>query len=117
MVIRARARSVQAACPGCGVFSGRVHSRYVRRLADRPAGGRPVEIALRVRRFRCRERACSRATFAEQIDGRHPAGPRRVAAGPPAQHRGSVRECLEHGGVDRDGEVCELRGRDGVVWS
>lgn len=69
VLIRARAQEVQAACPSCGVLSGRVHSRYVRRLADSPVGGRPVVIELRVRRFRCRERGCSRATFAEQIDG------------------------------------------------
>ncbi|MFI1259236.1 ISL3 family transposase [Streptomyces netropsis] len=68
-VIRARAQGLQAACPSCGVLSSRVHSRYVRRLADSPVGGRRVVIELRVRRFRCREHGCSRATFAEQIDG------------------------------------------------
>ncbi|MFI9311109.1 transposase family protein [Streptomyces triculaminicus] len=69
VVIRAHAHGLEAACPGCGVLSGRVHSGYVRRLADSPVGGRPVAIELRVRRFRCREGACPRATFAEQIDG------------------------------------------------
>ncbi|GHC72934.1 ISL3 family transposase [Streptomyces cinnamoneus] len=69
VVIRARAQGLTAACPSCGVLSGRVHSRYVRRLADSPVGGRPVVIVLGVRRFRCRERGCSRATFAEQLDG------------------------------------------------
>ncbi|MFI1259142.1 ISL3 family transposase [Streptomyces netropsis] len=69
VLIRAHAQGLQAACPGCGVLSGRVHSRYVRRLADSPVGGRPVVIEVRVRRFRCGESGCSRATFAEQIDG------------------------------------------------
>ncbi|MHA7962360.1 transposase family protein [Streptomyces sp. L500] len=41
-VIRARAQGLQAACPSCGVLSDYVHSRYVRRLADSPVGGRPV---------------------------------------------------------------------------
>ncbi|WP_158751577.1 ISL3 family transposase [Streptomyces bicolor] len=50
-------------------FSTRVHSRYVRRLADTAIGGRPVVIELQVRRFRCRERTCAQATFAEQVDG------------------------------------------------
>nr|WP_306948813.1 transposase family protein [Streptomyces sp. B4I13] len=59
----------QAACPACGTLSARVHSRYVRRLADGAVGGRPVLIALQVRRFRCGERACEQATFAEQVDG------------------------------------------------
>ena len=32
-------------------------------------GGRPVVIELQVRRFRCCERICPQATFAEQVDG------------------------------------------------
>ncbi|MET8983400.1 hypothetical protein ABZX85_48360 [Streptomyces sp. NPDC004539] len=47
----------------------RVHSRYVRRLADSAVGGRRVLIELQVRRLRCGERACPQATFAEQVDG------------------------------------------------
>ncbi|PZP39224.1 MAG: hypothetical protein DI601_25545, partial [Azospirillum brasilense] len=31
----------------------RVHSRYTRNLADLPLSGRPVELKLLVRRFRC----------------------------------------------------------------
>ncbi|MCE7083546.1 ISL3 family transposase [Streptomyces sp. ST2-7A] len=69
LVVRARASAERAACPACGSASARVHSRYVRRLADNAVGGRPVVIELRARRFRCGERACSQATFAEQIDG------------------------------------------------
>ncbi|WP_257035585.1 transposase family protein [Streptomyces sp. 1222.2] len=34
----------RAACPACGTLSARVHSRYVRRLADSAVGGRPVLI-------------------------------------------------------------------------
>ena len=67
--VRARASAERAACPACGMTSGRVHSRYVRRLADTAVAGRPVVIELQVRRFRCRDRACRRATFAEQVDG------------------------------------------------
>ncbi|MFF6806003.1 transposase family protein [Streptomyces sp. NPDC012616] len=59
----------QAACPACGTLSARVHSRYARRLAGSAVGGRPVPIALQVRRFRCGEHACEPATFAEQVDG------------------------------------------------
>ncbi|MGY4928459.1 ISL3 family transposase [Streptomyces sp. 900105755] len=69
VVVRARSGAVGAECPGCGTVSGRVHSGYVRRLADRAVGGRPVVIELRVRRFRCVDRGCLRATFAEQVDG------------------------------------------------
>ncbi|MFK0238912.1 transposase family protein [Streptomyces vinaceus] len=38
-------------CPDCGNGARRVHSRYWRRLADRPVGGREVFVRLRVRRF------------------------------------------------------------------
>ncbi|MCX4862013.1 transposase family protein [Streptomyces canus] len=67
--MRARASAERAACPACSTTSGRVHSRYVRRLADTAVGGRHVVIELQVRRFRCRDRACRQATFAEQVDG------------------------------------------------
>ena len=35
-------------CPDCGTRSGRVHSRYVRRLTDAGIGGREVMLALTV---------------------------------------------------------------------
>ncbi|MGW1365107.1 transposase family protein [Streptomyces chartreusis] len=69
MRVRARTTAGQAACPACGTLSSRVHSRYVRRLADHAVGGRRVLIELRVRRFRCRERACRQAMSAEQVAG------------------------------------------------
>lgn len=55
-------RSVEAAsvCPGCGTRSGRVHSRYHRRLADLPIAGRPVRLMVRARRFYCRAVLCGR---------------------------------------------------------
>ncbi|MER6076484.1 transposase family protein, partial [Streptomyces sp. NPDC001817] len=51
VVVRARASAERAACPACRTVSGRVHSRYVRRLADTAVAGRPVLIELQVRRF------------------------------------------------------------------
>jgi transposase len=65
----ARARAGQASCPACGRFSGRVHSRYQRRLADAAIGGRPVLIRLTVRRFFCPAPECPVITFAEQVQG------------------------------------------------
>ena len=58
-----------AACPRCGTRSSRVHSGYVRRLHDSPAGGRPVLIRLAMRRFLCTNPACKAVTFAGQADG------------------------------------------------
>jgi transposase len=65
MEVRRTART--ASCPGCGRRSRRVHSHYTRRVADEPVGGRPVEIHLQIRRFRCDTRNCPRRTFAEQV--------------------------------------------------
>ncbi|MGW9046821.1 ISL3 family transposase [Streptomyces lydicus] len=60
---------VGAACPGCGAWSTRVHSSYLRFPADAPSAGRRVVLRLRVRRFRCRDTVCARRTFVEQIPG------------------------------------------------
>ncbi|WP_371666483.1 ISL3 family transposase [Streptomyces sp. NBC_00289] len=69
VAVRARAVAERVVCPACGTLSSRVHSRYVRRLADSSVRGRPVLIELQVRRFRCGQRLCRQATFAEQVDG------------------------------------------------
>jgi transposase len=54
-------------CPNCGHASRAVHSRYRRRPADLPALGRAVRLDLRLRRFYCRNAACTRRTFAERL--------------------------------------------------
>ena len=50
LLLLARARAATAACPACGTVSGRVHSRYSRRLADAAIGGRQAVILLTARR-------------------------------------------------------------------
>jgi transposase len=69
LCIWARARAEQTACPACGWSSGRVHSRYWRRLADAAIGGRRVLIRLTVRRLFCGNPDCPVTTFAEQVEG------------------------------------------------
>lgn len=69
VTIHAATTRMGAGCPLCGTSSGRVHSSYVRRLDDTAAGQRRVVVELRVRRFRCRQHACERATFVEQVEG------------------------------------------------
>ena len=54
LLVTARARAPEAACPRCGAVSRRVHSRYARTLADAAIGGRQTVILLAVRRFFCR---------------------------------------------------------------
>jgi transposase len=69
LCVYARVRADRGVCPRCGQASGRVHSSYGRRLADAPAGGRPVVIRLTVRRFFCGNPGCAAVTFAEQVEG------------------------------------------------
>ncbi|MGW7825247.1 ISL3 family transposase, partial [Streptomyces puniciscabiei] len=67
--ITARCTTPTARCPDCGTSSGRVHSRYKRRLADTATGGQPTAIDLEVRRFFCDNGGCGKKTFAEQVEG------------------------------------------------
>lgn len=56
-----------AACSGCGGSSSRVHSRYVRSVADTAVGGQQTVIKLTVRRFFWDEAGRVKRTFAEQV--------------------------------------------------
>jgi transposase len=67
--ITARTRTASAACRLCGQDSSAAHDRYPRWLRDLPCGGRPVEVLVSVRRFRCASGQCPAATFAEQVPG------------------------------------------------
>lgn len=58
-----------AACPCCGRSSERVHSRYVRRLADLPWQGLRVEMRWRSRRFFCTNPRCVQRIFTERLPG------------------------------------------------
>lgn len=59
--------ATQAACPGCGVLSSRVHQRVRQRLRDVPVAG-AVDVVLVRRRFACAESECGRRTFVEVTD-------------------------------------------------
>ena len=103
VVICASSRPGQARCPRCGLASSRVHGGYTRMVADGAAGGRPVLIAVRARRFRCREPSCAVVTFAEQADGvsaryralglGHAAAAQATAASGQAQRAADGRSC------------------------
>lgn len=55
------------ACPLCGTPSTRVHSHYVRCVADLPCGGRPVRLLLHVRKCFCQVPTCERQIFVERL--------------------------------------------------
>ena len=65
--IRGHARAARSRCGSCGRESNRVHSRYVRTLADTVIGGRPAVIRFAARRFFCDNPNCRAVTFAEQV--------------------------------------------------
>jgi len=54
-------------CPRCRAPSDRVHSYYVRTITDVPCAGRQVSLTLQVRKFRCRDSACSQQVFSERL--------------------------------------------------
>jgi transposase len=60
-------RGLAAACPLCQQHSERVHSSYVRTVADVPCGGRHVMLSLMVRKFVCPTPACPRKIFTERL--------------------------------------------------
>ncbi|HEX5409841.1 MAG TPA: transposase family protein, partial [Gemmatimonadaceae bacterium] len=61
------ARRVAVPCPTCGLFSQRVHSRYVRTLGDLPWHGVRVRIEAHVRKFFCDTPRCARHIFTERL--------------------------------------------------
>lgn len=69
VVAFASVTGAEAPCPGCGFLSSRVPGRCRRLVADGAAGGRPLLIALWVRRFRCTDPSCPKITFVEQAEG------------------------------------------------
>lgn len=65
--ITVRSSKDSGVCPSCGTVSGRVHSRYQRRVCDLPLSGRSVQLLVMARRFRCDAVLCGRQTFAERF--------------------------------------------------
>src|SRR6266567_6317141 len=56
-----------ACCPLCRQPSERVHSRYSRKVADVPCGGRRVLLLLTVRKYLCHTDDCPRSIFTERL--------------------------------------------------
>ncbi|MEO8397475.1 MAG: ISL3 family transposase [Chloroflexota bacterium] len=67
LIISAAAKSCRARCPDCQVMSRAIHSHYLRSPRDLPVSGKRVRLVLAVRRFRCRNAACSRTIFCERL--------------------------------------------------
>ncbi|MFI6359625.1 ISL3 family transposase [Streptomyces sp. NPDC050743] len=69
LAVEAMSTARPGRCPNCHKQGRRVHSTYQRALDERPLGSRRVIIRLRVRRYFCDRKSCSRTMFVEQVPG------------------------------------------------
>ncbi|MFD7409918.1 transposase family protein [Streptomyces sp. NPDC059866] len=69
LVVEAVSTARPGRCPNCCKQARRIHSTYQRTLDERPLGSRRVIVRLRVRRYFCDRKNCSRTTFVEQVPG------------------------------------------------
>jgi transposase len=98
-----------ASCPACQQLSTRVHSRYVRSLADLPWSGTTVRLRLHTRRFFCSSLTCSRRIFTERL-------PKTAARY--ARRTTRLNEALQSVGLALGGEAgARLATRLGMVAS
>ena len=65
LIVKALRRHVQ--CPCCQRATSRIHSRYVRKVADLPWHGVAVRLELQTRRFRCTNSLCQQTIFCERL--------------------------------------------------
>src|SRR5262249_47735714 len=94
VTIRAVSEATGVRCPVCGEPTDRVHSRYVRTLADLPWARFAVRLHLQVRRFVCANPACPRQILAERLAGIAEAFAHRTAR----QRDALVRVAVGNGG-------------------
>ncbi|MGF7213217.1 transposase [Skermanella aerolata] len=78
VTVHAQSADLITCCPLCAMPSGRVHGRYIRRVADLPLMGRIVSLSLQIRRFRCLQSDCPRRIFAERLSAAVPDRKRRT---------------------------------------
>lgn|SRR5512135_25367 len=67
LLVSVTSKSPCSPCPLCGVPSSAIHSYYRRKPADLPCAGHPIRLLLIVRKFFCRNPACSRKVFTERL--------------------------------------------------
>jgi transposase len=67
LTISAVSTQVCPCCPLCGKPSARIHSRYLRQVADLPCGGRQVRLLVQVRKCFCDTADCLRKIFVERL--------------------------------------------------
>jgi transposase len=95
IILEAEGRTAIGRCPSCGACSEQVHDRYHRHPQDLPWRGCQAQLVVTVRRFRCHNPACPRATFAESF------GPQ---LGPFVRRTASARDLLQQLAYSLGGE-------------
>src|SRR5262249_26808797 len=88
------ATQAEASCPLCGQCSRAIHSHYDRTIADLPWATTPVRLSVHVRKFFCRNAACSRTVFTERLPALVTPSARRTQR--LATEQGQL--ALDHGG-------------------
>ena len=68
LMVKADSTVRRAACPRGLMRSSRLHGHYRRVVADSPSFGRPVTLAVEIRRFKCINDCCAQRTFCECIE-------------------------------------------------
>jgi transposase len=96
----------QGPCPDCGVFTGVVKDRPVKRLKDVPSSGQRVELWWRKRRLVCAEPLCQRKTFTQPA----------TAVRPRARVTERLREQLATAIAASNRAVSDVAAEYGVSW-
>lgn len=68
VLIHVRTVGTAAVCPICQTVATRLHSRYVRCLADAAIVSRPLRLLVKVRKFFCDNASCLRKVFCERLE-------------------------------------------------
>lgn len=58
---------ISACCPLCSEPALRIHSHYIRQIADLPCGGQRVRFQVLVRKYFCERTICQRKIFTERL--------------------------------------------------
>ena len=99
-------RAAEAPCPSCGVVTGRVKDRPLRRIKDLPACGQQTQLWWHKRRLTCVESLCPRRSFTQPSLSVRPRG--RVTE----RLRTKVAEAIAEG----NRAVSEVAAEYGVSW-
>jgi transposase len=67
VVVQIEADTTTASCLTCTYSTSRIHSHYLRTIADVPSGGHQSVLRLQARKFFCDNTSCPRKVFAERF--------------------------------------------------